>query len=993
MKRTCIRLLALCIAAVLLCAAAVAEISPQQYDKLVGNARKELIQGLINAESQEAFNALLDGLTDQQLEELAKHIKDDEMEAITQTLVSFYEPPQTVSYTRAGRFHPPVDVSTQVREANGAKKAPLRLAAAQDGEGNGTGRTDNEGVVTSKTATPNEDGTYTIRMESYVTGATTTTVEETTTPVDIVLVLDQSGSMTDSFGNTTRQAAMKTAVNSFIDAVASQYSTSGDHRMAIVTYGSNASNLRGWTTVDTTGTASLHTAIDGLPNSPSGATNAGAGMANAAALMGSGYSYNGTNTTRSKVVVMFTDGVPTTSSRFSTSVANTALGHANTLKNSGVTVYTIGIFQGADVGQLYGNTGFEENSNGNVGSHWSNYEGIFVGDVSTTDVPAGNRFLNYLSGNFGGVTNIGLKEYEKKFLFWGQAGWEITANATRTASGYYLTAENLDTLGNIFTEISENIQTGGATVTLGSSTVLKDIVSLYFQLPEGASDIVVKTADCDSFNGDTPVWTNEQVATGLTAAVSGNEITVTGFDYSEHWVGKDTNTQQVHDKAQKLIVEITIEPKEGFLGGNNIPTNGEGSGLYTTGNVPVEYFEGPTVDMDVPTATVTLNNWNVYLGTTLTQAQLLNGATLNFGTDELTLLPTEEYFADKPYTQAEMEETLAAEGFTLAQWWTTQGDLANGIPGGNFGLDEWKTEFVEIEMGVPTGTGALTGNSNYSVWFTVKAKDAPAQAQMLLMAVNPTEPTPAGATTEEGTITVFKPHVSFADGTVDYKSQISNTGYISNKMPVSFAPAEEVAWLSDGNVNANEVTMLGTAPAITYEYAPASGVTGDIVTATDTVPVNVTVKAGGAVVTDSAVFAHVCTVDGVECDATSRQSNQIILHVINLTGKLQVNNATNVPVSVHVQSTDGSTSFTLILPGFNSSSKTLELPVGTWTVKEEDLAWRSWLGLDAETEVTVVSGDTAITGIYHGDTSTKWLDGDNCATNVFNTVTVGGGQQ
>lgn len=165
---------------------------------------------------------------------------------------------------------------------------------------------------------PDNAGNYTIQMTAQATGKTTTTSKAV--PMDIVLVLDQSGSMADGFGNGTRQSAMKEAVNSFIGEVADKCSPNADHRMAIVTFGTNARILAGWTFVDEDGEAALTGEISGLTDSPSGATNVGAGMQMAKNLMDSD-AYTGGNTDRQKTVIVFTDGVPTTSSDFDTDVA------------------------------------------------------------------------------------------------------------------------------------------------------------------------------------------------------------------------------------------------------------------------------------------------------------------------------------------------------------------------------------------------------------------------------------------------------------------------------------------------------------------------------------------------------------------------------------------------------------------------------------------------------------------------------------------------
>lgn len=183
---------------------------------------------------------------------------------------------------------------------------PLNALAA-----NGPGMDSGSGMIFTKklvSDAPDNDGNYTIQMTAQATGTTTTTSKAV--PMDIVLVLDQSGSMKENFGSGTRQSAMKEAVNSFIGEVAKKYSEDADHRMAIVTFGTNADTLEGWTAVNRTGEATLTAAINDLPENPSGATNVGAGMQMAKNLMDSD-AYTGGNTDRQKTVIVFTDGVPT----------------------------------------------------------------------------------------------------------------------------------------------------------------------------------------------------------------------------------------------------------------------------------------------------------------------------------------------------------------------------------------------------------------------------------------------------------------------------------------------------------------------------------------------------------------------------------------------------------------------------------------------------------------------------------------------------------
>ena len=302
----------------------------------------------------------------------------------------------------------------------------VSLPSAAFAEGAGTSP---DGLVLSKTATATGNGNYKIRLEAYTTGTVTTTTS--TVPVDIVLVLDQSGSMAYDFDGNSRQYALKQAVNNFIGAVNEKYDAEdADHRMAIVTFGSGASTLQGWTYVDTNGKNTLQGKINGLPNSPSGATSAGAGMQQAEALMGNGYNYTGNNTTRQKVVVFFTDGVPTTSSDFDTGVADAAITAAKRMKGNGVTVFSIGIFSGANPNEMYGASGFDTNSNGTIDSKWIRETlGLLPGtDFPEADRPAANRFLNLLSSNFQNATAIGLeRETEGYGLFHYKITYTITS--------------------------------------------------------------------------------------------------------------------------------------------------------------------------------------------------------------------------------------------------------------------------------------------------------------------------------------------------------------------------------------------------------------------------------------------------------------------------------------------------------------------------------------------------------------------------------------
>ena len=533
-------------------------------------------------------------------------VVDDASDAPAEsTAAAQVQAPQTVVYTAAGPFLPAVSVQPVLRAVRASGANELK-----------------DGLNLSKTATANADGSYKIRMEAFTTGKVTTTTS--TTPVDVVLVLDQSGSMAYDFnGNSTnndtsrRQYAMKQAVNQFIGAVADKYDAEkSDHRISIVTFGSDASVLQGWTPVSQDGKKTLQGEITGLPSTPSGATNVGDGMKQAETLMGSGYNYTGSNTTRQKVVAVFTDGVPTTQSDFNTTVANTAIKSAKALKDSGATVYSVGIFNGAKPEQLYGDSGFKYNSNGQVGSCWASFSWWGIGDVKNYDIPAGNRFLNYISGNFPDATEIGIQPYDSSFLGIGYYGWEITRNFNRASSSYYLTANDSASLSRIFTTISENI--GQASIDLSSSTVVKDIVTPYFTMPANTADVKLYTADYNgtSFGMEQPAGSDVRA----TIDANTNTVSVTGFDFNKYYVA---DKQHEGTYGKKLIIEFSVQRKPGFVGGNNVPTNGDTSGVYTEKGVSAGLFDVPKVNVPIIAPELAGQDCHVYyLGTQPTPEQM-----------------------------------------------------------------------------------------------------------------------------------------------------------------------------------------------------------------------------------------------------------------------------------------------------------------------------------------------------------------------------------
>ena len=196
-----------------------------------------------------------------------------------------------------------------------------------------------------------------------------------------------------------------------------------------------------------------------------------------------------------KVVVMFTDGSPTERSDSSEDVANGAISAAKSLKDSGATVYTVGCLDGAD------------------GTPVTNIN-------SVSDV---NKYMHLVSSNYKNAESM-----------------SSPGTSTYPAGGksYYLSAGNSTELNNVFENISSQI--GGSDTELTSSSVLKDAVTPYFEIPGGTNaQITLKTAACTGADSSGKlIFGTETAAPGdVQATVSDNSVSVTGFDYSANWCG------------------------------------------------------------------------------------------------------------------------------------------------------------------------------------------------------------------------------------------------------------------------------------------------------------------------------------------------------------------------------------------------------------------------------------------------------------------------
>ena len=476
---------------------------------------------------------------------------------------------------------------------------PSFAAGEGDSAGNGSPRVvyegasgeNNGGLVMSKTVTKGEgDDQFLLTLEAFATGTTRTDTKEI--PLDIVLVLDTSSSMSRDFdGNIwgvadkdRRLTALKTAVNNFAESVAAkakgsdgQYGGEDDvnYRIAVVEFASEAYNLtNGLVDMDTSrGLTQVKNAVSGLQAGGDTYPATGLDMANsifdANPISGDGQ--------RGRVVIMFTDGYPAENGtdNINYTLCDKAIASAQTSKRTyGATVYTVGIFSGAN-----------PNSNIDTNFDYGNRRD------AEKQLVAANRYMHYTSSNF-------------------QNAKSLRNGGEKSGSSYYLAASNANSLNDVFKSISQTI--GSTPVELTRTSVLRDVISDSFTLPEGYTDGDIKaySVSCESStkNADgtyTYTWktTPDADKYDVTVADDNKTINVTGFDYAANWVDQyDVNHSQSHGK--KLVVQIPIVPETTAYG--DCDTNGPASGIYATGvdgEEPVQTFPTPTVY--IPYFTVT----------------------------------------------------------------------------------------------------------------------------------------------------------------------------------------------------------------------------------------------------------------------------------------------------------------------------------------------------------------------------------------------------
>ena len=362
--------------------------------------------------------------------------------------------------------------------------------------------------------------------------SSTSNVKSTsTTPLDIVLVLDASGSMDDPMNrndNTKRIDALKDAANDFVTTIAKQNQgisdSSKQHQVSIVKFSGNKSAAVGNDTYRENGytynysqvmkamspctdAAAFTSTINSI--SPAGATRADYGLELA-------QSQTSNREDAKKIVIFFTDGSPTSTSGFESGVASSAVSAAKAMKDKGTAVHTIGIFSGADP------------------------------SADLSGASDENKFMHAVSSNYPEAS------YTYNGGFWGGWNWDLGTRAE--GSDFYKSASNAADLDKVFEDISSEIVKGsgyptnateGAEHTSGYITI-DDALGAYMQV-DGFKAIAL--------NGQTFENSTKTTAGNVDTYTFGGTVTMDGKDVS---LG---NVVITVTKSDKLAVGDKVQVK------------------------------------------------------------------------------------------------------------------------------------------------------------------------------------------------------------------------------------------------------------------------------------------------------------------------------------------------------------------------------------------------------------------------------------------------
>ena len=413
------------------------------------------------------------------------------------------------------------------------------------------------GALAGQTISKGEDSDFLVSLSALSSTSNTTRTVTVGTPVDIVLVLDESGSMEYGFDNrNTRREALQEAANNFIDSAneANQgVPQENQIRMSIVTFSNGADVAQGWTYVTGEGTQSLHNTIGDLDQL--GATRTDLGLSEADGQLDSA------RQDAQKIVILFTDGDPSgsgfTFDDFDCVTAKDAVNTAKEMKDDGATVYTIGIFEDA-------------NPNTN---DWS------------------NDFLNAVSSNFPTAT-----AERGNGIFGGLSWFDVTWGEGSRDNGYYKTAGDSEELNQVFEDIFDKLP-----VSEGSGSPIKEVTQ-EGELNPGTLTFTDTLGSYMMVSGDTmTVVYGDQMFTSTDKTTAGNvdtyhfEGTVTGNAiYKEANLANLTVTVTRSDDLATGDV-VTVQIPASLLPMRNYDVDTDAKTMSVTDAYPIRLFYGVSV--------------------------------------------------------------------------------------------------------------------------------------------------------------------------------------------------------------------------------------------------------------------------------------------------------------------------------------------------------------------------------------------------------------
>lgn len=534
-----------------------------------------------------------------------------------------------VSTSGAPEFQSVGPFMTYFPGSSTVRKAPVLRAAAKDTSDGASNAVD---VTKTATATDVKDAAGNPVYQIDLTAAAKSNIVTHTKACDIVLVLDRSRSMnfslTGSDNNSKeRVEALQTAVNAFLTTIQKSSPTS---RVAIVSYASDVTIDSGTktasgalipVTADNTVNSALTQIVSDLSTRCNGGTQSGMGMQQAVNIFNS-VSASDSNYDNTRVTVLFTDGKPGNNywsgEDEGYDVAQQSVHWSVILKhakgdtvNMQANVKDQNFFNekfGPLFGTKYGVSNYQDFRKGSTDQNDWNWTGcgstvysvglgLKASDGKDSEGCKINEYMYRVSSHRpdgSHVDNNRVNEWEQGTDSW--TGLYTDARTRNHENGYYLTTDNATELQRIFTQIAQ--QTGEAV----KDVTIRDEISESF-VPCNAAGNAYNVGDTITSNGKT--GTVRQDANG---------------NYYIEWTNVTLTPEQIDSNkvvtkpAETFQSTLYVKPKDGFLGGNNVPTNGSESGVYTAAGEAVKKFPQPEVNVPIKMGAFEAQTRNIYYG-------------------------------------------------------------------------------------------------------------------------------------------------------------------------------------------------------------------------------------------------------------------------------------------------------------------------------------------------------------------------------------------